>query len=523
MKKRNLLLFVSAATVLLFSSFMVLYPSGAPSPYYYTGSPGDGHSCSSCHGNASTVSGWITSTIPAAGYVPGTVYQVTATNTISGSGKYGFEVSPQTTSGTLLGTLASGTNSKLVGSGKWVTHSTSSNSIKSWTFSWTAPAAGTGNVTFYGSFARSTGSAVKLSTLTVNEQSGGSLPGAAGPIAGATSVCRNSTGTNSVAPISGATAYVWSVPTGASIISGQGTTAISVNYSASAVSGNVTVYGTNGSGSGAPSSLGITVNSVPSQPGAITGSSSPCQGSSQTYSVTNTSGVIYTWTVPTGSVITAGQGTNSITVTIGSNFGIINVTPSNTCGDGTFQVKTILISLLPGMAGVVAGLDQVDLATISSSDYTTPAATDATSYQWELSPDDAGTINGSGLTGTVSWNGSFLGAAQIRVKAINSCGEGAWSEIKSTLVINTTGIVEGGTERGMKIYPSPNHGSFTVALNGISGQAKFSLLDTTGHELYSAALPGDEATPLEYHLSPGIYLVLVEEGTQTLRQKLVVQ
>lgn len=80
-------LLVAISLVALTTGF-IPYPSGAPSPYYYTGSPGDGHSCAQCHGSSSTVSGWITSTIPASGYVPGTTYQITATNSISGSGKY---------------------------------------------------------------------------------------------------------------------------------------------------------------------------------------------------------------------------------------------------------------------------------------------------------------------------------------------------------------------------------------------------------------------------------------------------
>ncbi|MFZ4704585.1 MAG: choice-of-anchor V domain-containing protein [Bacteroidales bacterium] len=524
MKTKSTLLLVSATIILLLSSFAVFYPNGAPAGK--TGSPGDGSSCTSCHGGSATTSaGWITSNIPVAGYTAGQTYQITATNSQTGSGKYGFEVSPQNAAGNLLGTLTPGTNNKFAGgNSKYITHTNASNSLHIWTFNWTAPAAGTGNVTFYGAFARNyTGSGpVTLSTLVVSEQTA-TLPAAAGPVTGSSSVCSNSNGYYSVAVIANATSYVWTVPSGATISSGQGTTSIAVHFGLSAVSGNVSVYGSNGAGNGAASNLPVTVSSAPSQPDAITGSSSPCQGSSQTYSVTNVAGVTYTWTVPSGSTINAGQGTNSITATMGTSGGNMNVVPSNTCGDGAEQITTITIQALPGIAGAISGPEIIDLASVMMCEYITAGATDAASYQWELNPADAGTINGSGLTGAVTWNGSFLGAAQIRVKAINSCGEGAWSEIKSTLVINTTGIVEGGTERGMKIYPSPNHGSFTVALNGISGQAKFSLLDTTGHELYSAALPGNEATPLEYHLSPGIYLVLVEEGTQTLRQKLVVQ
>ncbi len=96
------------------------YPSGAPAGY--TGSPGDGHHCVSCHGgSAATVTAWITSNIPAAGYTGGANYTITVT--VSGTGKKGFEVSPQNASGTQLGVLAAGSGSHLIGGTKYVTHS----------------------------------------------------------------------------------------------------------------------------------------------------------------------------------------------------------------------------------------------------------------------------------------------------------------------------------------------------------------------------------------------------------------
>ncbi len=147
-------------------------PSGAPSGN--TGSPGDGQNCQNCHGGTATsVSNWITSNIPAQGYTPGTTYNITVT--VTGSGNKGFQVSPQTTSGTLLGTLTAGSGSKTTGSGKYVTHNASSSSNpSSWTFQWTAPVAGTGTVTFYGAFCV-TKSVTRTSTMVVGEAASTSM------------------------------------------------------------------------------------------------------------------------------------------------------------------------------------------------------------------------------------------------------------------------------------------------------------------------------------------------------------
>lgn len=132
--------------------------SGA-APAGHTGSPADGETCLSCHSGPAqtnqTVS--ITGDVPMGGYVPGTTYNMTATMSNNSGPRFGFSISPQDQSGNLLGTLiASGAGTQLNGGGKYITHTfqgiSGSGGSKSWTFQWTAPEAGLGNVTFYGAF-----------------------------------------------------------------------------------------------------------------------------------------------------------------------------------------------------------------------------------------------------------------------------------------------------------------------------------------------------------------------------------
>ena len=88
-------------------------------------------------------------------------------------------------------------------------------------------------------------------------------------------------------------------------------------------------------GAGAAGQIVFTYCVLPAQPSTITGSTTPCYGSSQTYSVTNVVGVTYNWTFPAGWTQTAGGTSNSVTVTVGSVSGNVQVIPSNVCGDGT--------------------------------------------------------------------------------------------------------------------------------------------------------------------------------------------
>ncbi len=96
-------------------------------------------------------------------------------------------------------------------------------------------------------------------TITIS-----SLPGPAGTISGPSIVYQGQQmATYTVPLITGATGYVWSIPPGATITSGNNTNSIIVDYSNSATSGIMTVYGTNSSGDGAVSpDFPVTVLSI---------------------------------------------------------------------------------------------------------------------------------------------------------------------------------------------------------------------------------------------------------------------
>jgi len=414
MKINHLPLIVASAAILLFSSYTLMYPTGAPAAK--TGSPGDGSNCTSCHGGtATTTPNCITTTIPVSGYVAGQVYAITATNPLTGSGKYGFEVSPQNVAGTQLGTLAAGSGSQLVGGTKYVTHTNANSSTKVWTFNWTAPAAGTGPVTFYAAFAKGANNNVTLSNLTVQEAA--ATPAAAGPISGPTTGCANGTATYSIATIAGATSYVWTV-TGASISSGAGTTSITVSFGSSATTVNLSVYGSNSAGNGAPSNLSVTVNAAPAATSAITGSATPCQTSSQTYSVTNVSGVSYNWTVPSGSSITSGQGTNSINVTVGGTNGDISVVPSNNCGAASATVLPVTVSPAAAQTSNIIGSGSPCQS--STQTYSVTQVSGIT-YDWTV-PSGSSITSGQGTNSiniTVGGN-----SGNVSVIPSNACGAG---------------------------------------------------------------------------------------------------
>jgi hypothetical protein len=179
------ILTVGYILLIVFGNGNQAHSNGNGAPVAHTGSPADGQTCTACHSGAALTpqTGWITSNVPINGYIPNTTYTITATATRAGHTKFGFEVSPQNIAGNLKGTLINtSTQTQLIGSGKYITHTSSgtsgSSGFKTWSFNWTSPAQGTGSVTFYGAFNitnannNALGDSISTSTLVIPEDLG---------------------------------------------------------------------------------------------------------------------------------------------------------------------------------------------------------------------------------------------------------------------------------------------------------------------------------------------------------------
>jgi PKD repeat protein len=151
---------------------------------------------------------------------------------------------------------------------------------------------------------------------------------------GSSVVCKNTTGYIFSVTNTPGTTYNWSVPSGASISSGQGSNQISVAFSGSAVNGNICVTANNGCALQVrlrANLLSVAVAS-PSKPATINGSLTQCAG---TFGVVYTCSAIgsassYNWIAPANVSIVSGQGTNSFTLNFNQNF-----------STGTLQVAAV--------------------------------------------------------------------------------------------------------------------------------------------------------------------------------------
>ncbi len=181
----------------------------------------------------------------------------------------------------------------------------------------------------------------------------------------ASGVCGASGVVYTAAVVPAATGYTWTVPFGATLMGGQGSGAITVDFDGAYPGGNITVIATNACGSSAARSK--AVSGAPAVPGVITGDQTICPGQSNVaYGVATVAGAAaYTWTVPGGSTITSGQGTKDMLMTWGTNpaTGLsVYVNASNACGTSLNRaLNGISIDVLHcvrlGDQGVATGLN----------------------------------------------------------------------------------------------------------------------------------------------------------------------
>ncbi len=268
-----------------------------------------------------------------------------------------------------------------------------------------------------------------------------SVPAQAPRIHGDTLVCHGITSlTYSVDSIANATSYSWSVPLTWTIASGQGTKSITVTSNNNS-SGVIEVTPRNSCGYGTLKTLSVSrISSVPNISSVPSGNTSVCAHTGNyTYSVPNINNTSFNWTIPEDWAIDSGQGTNSITVSIGSTSGLISVTPTNVCGNGNPSVKYVNVYSLPETPNAISGLENVCQGQ-NAVTYTMTANTYADSYIWTL-PNGA---TGSSSSNTISIDyGTSAVSGNITLKGHNICGDSQ----ASTLAITVNPIVTSNTNK----------------------------------------------------------------------------
>ncbi len=247
--------------------------------------------------------------------------------------------------------------------------------------------------------------------------------------------------------------------------------------------------------------------SVPEQPSLIAGDAYPCNGTSQTYSVANIQGVTYTWEVPAGWVIESGNGTNSITVTVGSTSGIILVIPSNGWGTGPSQFLLVTPVLsVPAQPGAITGPSNPVINTVVEYSVTPEPGV---IYNWTF---PEGWSQQSGNTSNIVTVLVGENSGTISVTPSSSCGSGEPALLTVDPVNSNFPSVF--TVTGGGIYCEGDEG-LPVGLSGSQTEIIYTLYKNGVAQTPAVTGTGN---PLNFgNQTEGTYTVVADNGINTLQ------
>ena len=144
--------------------------------------------------------------------------------------------------------------------------------------------------------------------------------------------------------------YIWTVPSDATITSGQGTNEITVNWGCTLGDVSLELQTTCGITNLSYKVTSFVLPVISGQP------SIPSNTTNRIYSIDENAAYTYTWTVPADVDILSGQGTSVIEVDFGTASGIISVTLGSSCSSNTYDFPFVIEESF-----LYADFDNIDL------------------------------------------------------------------------------------------------------------------------------------------------------------------
>lgn len=391
--------------------------------------------------------------------------------------------------------------------------------------------------------------------------SGGYVALTLNPISGPSHFCSQSSETYTITLSSGfATTYIWSVPSGSSILSGQGTNAVLVLFGTSG--GNISVTASNGCESVVSSGYAVSPASCPMYAGGnydgfsanagctslsgsenlltvsdIQGSAIVCPNGSESFIISITSGNYssITWLPPSGAIVLYGQGTLKAIIVFGETAGEISVEVRNSCISlvKSMTVTTAGCTMYKGgnndgydyakaCANLNGGGSSFTISDINGPAYFCPYGTDyysvtssgyVSNYYWTI-PSGSSILTGQGSSLITVQFGSVAG--NINVSATNNCSTITPAPLPVSPM--TCQMYKGGTFDGFTASYACNNlnGSGTsLSLNPITGSVTFCKNAT---ETYSVSLTSGFASTYYWTVPTGSNIIQGQNTTTIMVQ-----
>jgi YD repeat-containing protein len=267
-------------------------------------------------------------------------------------------------------------------------------------------------------------------------------------IFGEDTVCENSTTTYTAQQVPNATTYNWTI-TGGTPLTPNGGATMTVQWDNLSATNGTDLLGsvsvTPSSGCPGPTNtLNVLIQNFKDINVVVSPTTLPlCGGTQRTYTVIPVNSPLdpdvlyYNWSLPVGANINSSSNPTGSSILVDfdsyAQDGIMEATPVYACGNGTPGSITVDVTVLPYPSAAIQGVVSVCQGT--TTNYSIPAVSNATSYAWTVS---GGSIqSGQGTTNVqVLWN--TPGTGSVTVIPQNNCGGSPTSSTLNVLVHPTT-------------------------------------------------------------------------------------
>jgi hypothetical protein len=315
-------------------------------------------------------------------------------------------------------------------------------------------------------------------------------PTTPGTVNGNASICSSLATTYSVAPVTGATSYTWTLPGGWTGTSSTNTISVISN----GTSGNVSVVAGNPCGQSGVSTISVISKASPtvSISSEIT---TLCKGN-----IANLSGAganTYTWT--NGSIIAQNI---SVSPTVTTSY---TVTGTNSLGCTGFAVTTITVTNNP-----LPTIQTSGSGTSCAGQTVNIAANGASTYTWQ-----PGNINGFLVTISPSVTTTYT--------VTGTDGNGCWNSAVFTQVITIcNGVTEFNADQQPKIFPNPFNERIVI-LSQTKLPCDIEIYNALGALIYSDHSQIGNFEVRLNNVDAGIYLLKVNDEKGTSLHKIIKQ
>ncbi|MHC1706705.1 MAG: C25 family cysteine peptidase [Bacteroidales bacterium] len=215
--------------------------------------------------------------------------------------------------------------------------------------------------------------------------------------------------------------------------------------------------------------------------------------------------ISWEWSFPGGTPPSSNLQNPVITYVNTGSYDVTLIISDGADSDTLTKTDYIQIINMPGQANAPSGP-----ATLCNNTpftvLTTLPVSGATTYQWNISPSNAGVISGTTTSATIYWNVTFSGLVSITVTAGNTCGDGpesapllitmnpapivslanfsnvcsSWSEFQLSGGLPAGGVYTGNAVTNGYFYPSQallgfNQITYTVTENGCTSSTSKSI------------------------------------------------